>query len=633
MYLAGALLSFGGAACGGCGWRPPGGRPNILLVTIDTLRADRVGALGSPLGATPHLDRLAARGTTFTAAFTTAPITLPAHASLLSGRLPFRHGARINGTERVAPSVPLLAEEFRGAGYETGAFVGSLVLRADTGLGRGFDTYDETFAANEGRPRETWVAERRGDEVAGRAIAWLDRERDRPFFVWVHFYDPHAPYDPPEAFRARFRSPYDGEVAAADGALGRVLDHLEADGRLARTFVAVAGDHGESLGDHGEETHGVFLYDATLRVPIVLAGPGREGPVRAPQPVSLVDLAQTLREVSSLRLDAQSDGVSLLRLGGAADARVVFAEAVYPAALLGWSPLRAARSGSMKYVEAPRRELYDVGRDPSEAKNLFSPDGEPSRDLARKLGKAFAAPRPAAGQAVAADEEAVRRLASLGYVTPSGAGSDLDRIDGSRTDPKDRIGEWPVIEKAIIARQLDRSAEAAALLASLDPGIRRADPALQREFALVLRRSRRGREAVSAYEEVLRRHPPLADDWFGLGIARHLLGQYEAAAAAHREAVRIRPDWPDAWINLGQELLALGRLAEAREAFTRVVALDERSVDGHSGLAAVAAERRDWVTASAELRRALEEDPGRAETLENLARVERARRNQQEANR
>ena len=634
VYLAGALFSLGGATCGGRAWRPFAGRSNVLIVTIDTLRVDRVGALGSALGATPNLDRLATRGTTFRAAFTTAPLTLPAHASLFSGRLPFRHGARINGTGRVAPSVPLLAEEFRGAGYETGAFIGSLVLRAATGLDRGFDTYDERFAANEGHPRDAWKAERRGDEVAGRAIAWLDRKRDRPFFLWVHLYDAHAPYDPPEPFRARFRSPYDGEVAAADAALGRVLDHLAADGRLARTIVAVAGDHGESLGEHGEETHGVFLYEATLRVPIVLARAGQERPETRSAPVSLVDIAPTLREAASLPSDAESDGISLLRLGGAvAEARVVFAEAVYPAALFGWSPLRAARGASLKYVEAPRRELYDVGKDPAEGENLFAPDDAPARDLARRLAKAFAASRPAAGPAGGADEEAMRRLASLGYMTPSGASSDLDRVDGSRVDPKDRIGAWPAIEKAIIARQLNRSAEAASLLASLDPGIRNGDPALLREFALVLRRSRRVREAVSTYEEILRRHPPVADDWFGLGIARHLLGQDDTAVAAHREAVRLRPDWPDAWINLGQELLALGRLAEAREAFARVVALDDRSVDGHSGLAAVAVEREDLATASAELRRALDADPGRAETLDNLARVERARGNQKEAER
>ena len=287
------------------------GAGNVLVVSIDTLRADRVGALGGPPGLTPNLDRLAARGAVFTNAFTPAPLTLPAHTSLFSGRWPFRHGVRVNGTDRVDDAVPLLAAEFRKAGFATGAVIGSLVLRSEVGLARGFDLYDESFARNAGKPAGEWTAERPGEEVVDRAIAWLDGQRDARFFLWVHLYDPHAPYDPPSPFKERFSSPYDGEVAAADAALGRLLTHLEKDGRLATTLVAVAGDHGESLGEHGEETHGVFLYDATLHVPLVIAVPGAKA-VRVTAPVSLVDLAPTLREAAALPADAASDGVSLM---------------------------------------------------------------------------------------------------------------------------------------------------------------------------------------------------------------------------------------------------------------------------------------------------------------------------------
>lgn len=631
------LLALLAVLAPGCARRgpalPSGG--NVLVVSIDTLRADRVGALGGPPGLTPNLDRLAARGAVFTNAFTPAPLTLPAHTSLFSGRWPFRHGVRVNGTDRVDDAVPLLAAEFRRAGFATGAVIGSLVLRSEVGLARGFDLYDESFARNAGKPAGEWTAERPGEEVVDRAIAWLDGQREARFFLWVHLYDPHAPYDPPPPFKERFSSPYDGEVAAADAALGRLLAHLEKDGRLAKTLVAVAGDHGESLGEHGEETHGVFLYDATLHVPLVIVPPGAKA-VRVTAPVSLVDLAPTLREAATLPADAASDGVSLgpqIR-GEAADPRVVYAESVYPAALLGWSPLRAARDAKGKYIEAPKREYYDLERDPRERKNCLEEKNAEGRDLARQLAKIFSAPasrtpRPSG----ASDEETVRRLASLGYMTPFLSGSDLDRIDATRTDPKDRIASWPAIERAVIARQLGRPAEAADLLSALDPAVLHADPVLLRELALVLRRSRRAHEAVATYKELLGKFPAVAEDWFGLGISWHLLGRGDEAASAHVQAVRMKPDWRDAWINLGQEYLALGKLDQAREAFVNVVALDGRSVDGLSGLAAVAAGRNDLGTAAEKLKEALGVDPERAQTLENLARVERERGNRQEAER
>jgi arylsulfatase A-like enzyme/Flp pilus assembly protein TadD len=634
VYAAGGLLALAAAGCGGKTPQAPRAQ-NVLVVTIDTLRWDRVGAFGGPSSLTPHLDRLAARGAVFTSAFSPAPLTLPAHASLFSGRLPFRHGVRVNGTDRVADGVPLLAPAFREAGYATAAVIGSLVLRSEVGLARGFDTYDESFAWNAGRDAAQWRAERGGEEVVDRAIAWLDAHADGRFFLWVHLYDPHAPYAPPPAFRDRFPSPYDGEVAAADAALGRLITHLETRGLLAKTLVAVAGDHGESLGEHGEKTHGVFLYDATLHVPLVVVAPSGVAGARVGTPVSLVDLAPTLREAAQLPEDREGDGVSLWSAlaGTAPTGRVVYAESVYPAALLGWSPLKAVRSASFKYVDAPRRELYDLSADPGERANVFRADRADARDLARRLGALLAKPALRAGPPATVDEETVRRLASLGYVTPQGGGSDLDRIDAAKTDPKDRIGDWPAIEDAIIARQLGKSAEAAALLSALDPAVLRSDPALFRELALDLRRCRRARESAAAYEEILRRFPPLPEDWFGLGIAWHLLGRQADAARAHDEAVRLRPDFSDAWINLGQESLALGRLERARDAFQHAVALDGGSVDGLSGLAAVAAERRDFEAAVARLHEALVADPDRAETIENLARVERARGNRNEAKR
>ena len=606
--------------------------PSVLLVSIDTLRADHLGTYGYRGGTSPNLDRLASRAVVFDAAFSPAPLTLPAHAALLTGRLPFRTGVRVNGPGRIGDGVPLLAEAFQRAGFATAAFIGSLVLRSDHGLARGFDLFDESFAANESRPPGEWRAERRGDEVVDRAIRWLEGPAaDRRFFLWLHLYDPHAPYDPPSPYRDRFASqPYDGEVAAADAALGRLLDLLDRTGRAGSTAVAVVGDHGESLGEHGEATHGLFLYDATLRVPFLLAPPGRGPGVRVGAPVSLVDLSPTLREAAALPADPLSDGVSLWSAGARppAPGRVVFAEGVYAAALLGWSPLRAARSETGKLIDAPRREFYDLARDPSESANRFDPEGPQTRELARHL--AALASRQAAGEAPDASPATkgpgrVRELASLGYVTIAGVeGGRLDRIDGTLVDPKDRTRSWDRIERAVIAGQLDRHEEAAALLDSLETEVREGDPAVARERARALRRSGQAPRAAAAYEAVLARFNPIAEDWYGLGICRHRQRRGVEAMKALENAVRLDPSLVDAWIDLGQDALAAGGLEKGEAAFRSALRLEPRNVDALSGFAAVAFERGDLDRAATVLGEARRIEPGRRETAENLERVERA---------
>ena len=438
--------------------RPAGSRclraRNVLVVTVDTLRADRVGAYGSRAGATPHIDALARRGIVFERAFTTAPLTLPAHASLFSGLLPMHSGVRVNGTDRVPPEIPLLAEQLRASGFATGAAVGSFVLRSETGISRGFAAYDESFAANAGR-NDRWEGERPGSEVVDRALAWLDRAGSERFFLWVHLFDPHAPYAPPAPHAERFAGrPYEGEVAYADACLGRLLEGMRERGRLEKTFIVVAGDHGESLGEHGEATHGVFLYDATLRVPLIVVPPDArqtQAARRVAAPVSLVDVAPTIREATGLP-PSPSDGVSLLQSRPSPD-RLVLAESNYPAVLLGWSPLRAARSADAKYVEAPRPEFYDLRADPAETRNLFRREDEAVRRLARELERRrSSAPVRAAAPGAGADPEVARRLASLGYLTARHPGADLEsdrcrpgwiRKTGSGGGMRSSAASWP----------------------------------------------------------------------------------------------------------------------------------------------------------------------------------------------
>jgi choline-sulfatase len=629
------LMALTGAACSRSGPTARASPPtSVLIVSIDTLRADRVGAYGSQLGATPNLDRLASRGAVFENAFTTAPLTLPAHASLFSGLWPFHHGARVNGADSIASDVPLLAERMRAAGMRTGAVVGSLVLRSQTGLSRGFESYDDRFEENRARVQRDWNARRRGDEVVDRAAAWLDSVGTGRFFLWVHLYDPHAPYDPPEPFRSRFAaSRYDAGVAYADACLGRLIARLDSTAKLSNTVLLVTGDHGESLGEHGESTHGVFLYDATLRVPLILVDPRQHGARRISAPVSLADVAPTLAEVADLS-SVPADGSSLASLlAGIESARhPVYAESVYPAALLNWSPVFAVRSQRSKYIQAPRPELFDLASDAGEKVNLFDASREAARSLAREL---LAIRSAGKAQRVAAPggSESVSRLASLGYLTPSGAPTDLDAVTAGRTDPKDGIADWDSIERAIIARQSGRPAEAAKLLQAVLARGRETGPAVLRELAQSLRQSGQPETAVAVYERLLRVSAPVAEDLFRLGVCWHMLGKEGRAAKAHGEAVALDPMDTDAWIDLGQESLTIRQLDRAQEAFSAALRLDSKSLDALAGLAAVAYERQDFASAAARLQEALAMAPDNLQTLENLARVERRRGNSAEARR
>ena len=289
------------------------GRP-IILVTVDTLRADRLGAYGSSKGLTPALDRFAQGAARFTAAVTQVPLTLPAHATMLTGLHPAKHGVRTNDGFRLAPGVPTLPEALRRRGYATGAFIGGGPLQASFGLARGFDRYDDDFL------RAVGTVERSADEVVRSAVAWIEQHRSQPFFAWLHLFDPHSPYAPPEPFAtAHAGAPYDGEVAYTDAAIGRLFDHLQRSGLFSDAAILIVADHGESLGEHGERTHGTFLYDATVHVPLLVKLPGMAASREVTVPVETADLAPTIAAISGATLDAV-DGQNLLPLLTARDA-------------------------------------------------------------------------------------------------------------------------------------------------------------------------------------------------------------------------------------------------------------------------------------------------------------------------
>ncbi|HJZ78199.1 MAG TPA: sulfatase, partial [Vicinamibacterales bacterium] len=365
---------------------PPGrARSDVVLITIDTLRADRVWVDGGPAGIATAIDALGRAGTVFLDATAHAPLTLPSHASILTGRYPVSHGVHDNSGFSLPESVQTLATVMHGAGYHTAAFVSSFVLRGATGLARGFERYDDRFEGA-GRARLTTTSlERRAAEVAREAARWL-KDAPRPFFLWVHFYDPHAPYDPPPAFAAKFPGrPYDGEVAAADFGVATLLDALPAASRR-ETIVVVTGDHGESLGEHGESQHGVLLYDATLHVPLILAGPGIAAGVTVSRQVRHVDLLPTIAELTGVAAASPLDGVSLapllrdrngarqvpgtvVRAEPAVEAPPSYAESRFGELHFGWAPLHSLRDGTWKYIDGPEPELFQLASDAAERDN------------------------------------------------------------------------------------------------------------------------------------------------------------------------------------------------------------------------------------------------------------------------
>ena len=353
----------------------------MLLVTIDTLRADRVAVYGDAQARTPQLDALARGGVLFEHAYSPVPLTLPAHASILTGLLPPQHGVRGNGSFALGAAPRTLAEALRGKGLATGAFVGAFPLARRFGLDRGFDAYDDAFERAPGLHFE--FPERRADRVVAAALAWLGRTPG-PVFAWVHFYDPHAPYDPPEAFREA--DAYRGEVAFADAMLGRLLEAWER--RPGPSLVAVTSDHGEAFGEHGEVSHGLFVYDTTLQVPLVLRGAGLASARRVAERVGIVDLAATLADlVGAERLPGRSLKPFLVAGGkaGTGAETPLYAETLAPRLDFGWSELRSWREHGLKYVEAPRRELYDLDSDPGEGTNLADTRGEAAGRLAAAL--------------------------------------------------------------------------------------------------------------------------------------------------------------------------------------------------------------------------------------------------------
>lgn len=432
---ASAALVLSALLAAGCG-SPPRPR-NLLVITLDTMRADRLPPYGFSGVVTPALDRLAAEGALFEQSFAAAPLTLPSHATLFTGMYPPRLGVRDNTGAPLSADFQTLAEVLGARGLTTGAFVASAVLAPRRGLDQGFGTY--SMGASPGCPGSP-RARRPADDVVSEAVTWLADHDSAPFFVWIHLYDTHRPYQLPDDYARSYADPYAAAIAFEDAQIARLISHLEARDLLDDTLMVVAGDHGESLGEHGEDSHGMFIYQEALRVPLIMRGPGVV-PRRVSAPVRLVDVMPTILDMFGVGTPPM-DGLSLTRLLAGADegsSREVYAESLYPQRF-GWASLRSLRADRYKVIDAPRPELFDLESDPYEQRNLFESKPSVAAGMLTRL-RSFDSER---GRSVDAapdvDRAFAERLASLGYV--SGTSGRASSVSDGQTDPKDMIAAF-----------------------------------------------------------------------------------------------------------------------------------------------------------------------------------------------
>jgi len=592
-------------------------RPSVVIITLDTTRADHLGCYGAARAATPHFDALARSGVRFEQALSPAPLTLPAHASLLTGLVPRRHGVRDNAGFRIGPTVPLLTERLGKAGYTTAAFVSAAVLDRDGGLARGFASYDDTVRVGDRRAFD--YQERAASQTVEALLPRL-AELKPPFFLWVHFYDPHFPYVPPEPYASRFKDrPYDGEIAFMDAQAGRVLDALKRKGTTL--YIVVAGDHGESLGEHGEDGHGVFLYQATQRVPLIITGPGLPPGTTVPATVGLVDVAPTILDLLKLPALPEADGRSLVPLfhGARPTSPDYEMETFYPSFSYGWAPLRALCAGNYKYIAAPRPELYELPTDPRETRDVFRAKAARAAELAATLAARTRGDTEVVPEDDAESNERREKIASLGYVSGSAA------PESGALDPKDGVKLLADLDAARRAVQLGDPKDALAPLARLlarNPGNVPARLVLgQAQLA-----SGHAGEAIATYRAVAALAPNNALAWFDLGNAYAVKAvkddeAFSEAKRSYERALALTPRHADTYLNLAALHASRRDPESSRQTLLRARAagVSDPTIETELGLLDQA--RKDPAGARAAFTRALVLNPRQSEALEGLGRL------------
>ena len=619
---AGLLLCLGG--CRHHEPEPATAAPrdaNVLLITLDTTRADHLSCY-NPRGArTPHLDSLAARGVLFLHATAQVPLTLPSHACIMTGAYPTVHKLRDMGGFVLDKSHPTIASLTQAAGFFTAAFVGSRVVAKHFGLSHGFDTYDDDMGAEKEEGKLPGVfPERRASVVTDRALAWLKQNAHQKFFLWAHYYDPHAPYDPPEPYKHQYvKSLYDGEIAYTDEQVGRLLEGLDQLALTSRTLVIVVGDHGESLGEHGEATHGIFLYDATLHVPLIVAGPELPRGKVIDDQVRSIDLHPTVMEFLRLPSSSEAQGVSLwplMQQGTHVRSNYSYGETLYPRTYMGWSELRAMRTDGWKFILAPHPELYDLHRDPGELQNLIANHPAEADQLQKLIWKVAGTQGKTENvTTVPVDEQTRRELESLGYV--SGGSARKIQLGTDAPDPKDRIAVMKIMqeaEKFLNAHDNGRAEQLMKQALRQDPG----NPLGHVYLAMALERAGLLERAVEVCQDAINRRIFTDMIYARLGKLYLRLHELDKSVDVMSRANQINPTDLDNLRNLGTAQLQLGRGDEAEKAFKAITLQNDHYSAAYNGLGLVAIQRGDGDAARRDFEKAIELDSTEVEPLLNL---------------
>jgi choline-sulfatase len=591
--------------------------PDVFLITIDTLRADHVGCYGYKQVETPALDALAGDGVRFTQAFTHSPITNTSHITILTGLLPSVHGVTDFGLP-LAPQHVTVAELLKQHGYQTAAFIGAVILDSNTlapGIDRGFDFYDNFPAKTNSNNKERWGrVERRGMEVVEHAEAWFDKHRTGPHFVWVHLYDPHDPYEPPPPFSEKYKDHlYDGEIAYADSAVARWIGFLKKAGVYDNAIVVVTGDHGEGLGEHGEETHGLFLYDSTLHIPLIVKMPraAHRGTVVDAQ-VRTTDILPTILSTTGVAAPAELNGESLLRLLAAETAsvpappsnRALFGETDYPLRW-GWAPLRALRADNTKLIEAPRPELYDLQADPKELKNLYAPASSKAQSMQLEMSK---------------------------WKSKLPPQTNADKPGEALPDPKDKVEVQNLLHNAMLATDDNRSGDAREFLEKalqLDPN----SPTALRQLGELELAAGDFAKAAGHLKRACALRPEDSTAAFELGEALEKSGDWVGARDALEASLKLAPSQVSARLMLGHVYLQLKDAKNAADQFEAALLVDSNNSDGRLGLAEAQIQQSDFAGALPDLEAFSKSDPRNAAALRLLARAYRGLGKEQEAKR
>jgi arylsulfatase A-like enzyme/lipopolysaccharide biosynthesis regulator YciM len=612
---------------------------NVILITIDTLRADRIGAYGSDRVATPNMDRLADEGVLFTNAASTVPFTLPAHSSIMTGSYPPQHGVRENVGYVLGSSLPTLAEKMSASGRSTAAFVSAFVLDARWGISRGFDTYFDEFDLAENESANLGSVQRDGAETIAEAVRWLDTSPARPLFLWLHLYDAHDPYEPTEPYRSQYPNrPYEGEVAYTDFLIGEFRSALEERDLLDNSLIILTSDHGEGLGQHREGFHGFFIYDSTVHVPLMIRLPAREGAGRVvDEAVSHVDLMPTILEAVGRPIPDQIQGRSLVPLivGSTVDdiESAIYSESMYPLLHYGWAPLRSLRKGRYKFIDSPQPELYDLRADPLEQTNILLDERRRSRELKDELDRLveqLKTDEPANVEPAELDEETLLQLRALGYMAGSG-GIDVDEENAwDRADPKERIGLHQLVMSAQSDLAKEKTEEAKLKLEdvlSTDPSVVDAHQML----GSIAVQEERYEEAVEHFKGALEVRDDHLTSIRGLAHAYRQMDMDEEALLGFQQILTLEPGDTMATLGSVDVLVELDRRPEAIELLQEATDTEEPapillnqlgellSLDGRTSDATAAFEqaieaKSDLVPAKFNLAVLLEEgaDPRRA---------------------